>query len=154
KTFVGILDSLIANPEGRLGTLLLRVPRLPAPSPASNVATSGSPPATPTEATIAEVVAEVLQVESVDVEGNFFDLGARSLSLLEIHHRLQQRLQRTFPIVTLFQHVSVRQLAGFLEGGASQSTDMAPGARAASQRAALAARRRKNSRRSDMGARS
>ncbi|MGD8827838.1 MAG: amino acid adenylation domain-containing protein, partial [Gammaproteobacteria bacterium] len=43
KTFVGILDSLIANPEGRLGTLLLRVPRLPAPSPASNVATSGSP---------------------------------------------------------------------------------------------------------------
>lgn len=68
-----------------------------------------------TEETVSAICAEVLEKKMIDVERNFFDLGAHSIALVEIHRRVQQALDRRFPIVKLFHYPSVKALARFLD---------------------------------------
>jgi acyl carrier protein len=69
----------------------------------------------------------VLNVESIGVNENFFDLGAHSLTVVEVHAKLQNRLNREIPLVDLFQYSSVESLAQHLAGTSSQirTTDRA-----------------------------
>ena len=48
---------------------------------------------------------------------NFFDLGAHSLMVAEVHMRLQQLLSRELSLVDLFQFPTVAKLANHLNGG-------------------------------------
>ena len=84
---------------------------------------------------------ELLGVQSVALSDNFFDLGAKSLTLIRAHAALQDRLARKFPLVALYQHTSARALAAYLAGdagdGAAAMTADAD-ARAARRRAARA----------------
>jgi amino acid adenylation domain-containing protein len=73
------------------------------------------PPATPLERQIARFWGDVLQMEPVGVEDNFFDLGGNSLQLAEVHVRIQREVGREFPITELFAHSTVRSLAASLE---------------------------------------
>ena len=64
---------------------------------------------------------------------------------MQIHRRLQEQLERTFPLVDLFQNPSIRRLAQFLDGGAAAlETDdiVARVERAKQDRARRLARRR------------
>lgn len=63
---------------------------------------------------VEEIVCDVLELDAINLRRNFFDLGAQSVSLLEIHRRLQDRTSRHFPIITLFQYPTPSALAGFL----------------------------------------
>ena len=58
-------------------------------------------PQTDMELTLAAVLQEVLRIEKVGVDDNFFDLGASSLQLAQVHQRLQERLGREIPLVVL-----------------------------------------------------
>ena len=85
-------------------------------------------PQTEMELTLAAILQEVLGVERVGVDDNFFALGASSLLLARVHERLQERLGREIPLVEVFNHSTVRTLAGHLEAGstpppAPRSTD-------------------------------
>ncbi|HET9210497.1 MAG TPA: phosphopantetheine-binding protein [Thermoanaerobaculia bacterium] len=71
------------------------------------------------ELTLAAVLQEVLRIEKVGVDDNFFDLGASSLQLAQVHQRLQERLGREIPLVEVFNHSTVRTLAGHLEAGSA-----------------------------------
>jgi phthiocerol/phenolphthiocerol synthesis type-I polyketide synthase E len=51
-------------------------------------------PQTDAELTLAAILQEVLRIERVGVDDNFFDLGASSLLLAEVHERLQERIGR------------------------------------------------------------
>lgn len=68
------------------------------------------------EALIAQTWRDALSVESVGTHDNFFDLGAHSLMVAEVHLRLQQQLGREFSLVDLFQYPTVHALAGHLGG--------------------------------------
>ncbi|MFG1349931.1 amino acid adenylation domain-containing protein [Xanthobacter autotrophicus] len=134
-----LLDALPLSANGK-------VDRDALPSPdALPVADAGAAPSTDVEKTIADVVEAVLQLPALGLDSNFFDLGANSVHLVQIHRRLQEQLERTFPLVDLFQNPSIRRLALFLDGGAAElETDhiVARVERAKQDRARRLARRR------------
>jgi aryl carrier-like protein len=49
------------------------------------------------------------------VEDNFFDVGGHSLLLVQIQTRLREALQKEIPIVSLFEHPTIRSLARYLK---------------------------------------
>jgi acyl-coenzyme A synthetase/AMP-(fatty) acid ligase/aryl carrier-like protein len=102
-----------------------RRPRPPAPGE----------PLTPAERVVAEAWGAVLGLLRVGPRDNFFDIGGHSLAIIAVQARLNQTLGRRIPVVELFRHPTVRELAAFLEGGARHS----PGLDRATRR--VAARR-------------
>lgn len=68
------------------------------------------------ERTIVEVWQEVLRLDAVGVHDNFFDVGGRSLLLVQVHGRLRERLRRDLSIMDLFRYPTPRALAGLLDG--------------------------------------
>ncbi len=59
-------------------------------------------PRTPAEKTLAEIWCEVLKLERVSVEDNFFDLGGHSLLATQITSRIRDRLGAEVPLSVLF----------------------------------------------------
>jgi amino acid adenylation domain-containing protein len=96
-----------------------KVDRRALPAPAGD-ATVRVRPRTDVERTIAGVWSELLGVEHVGVEENFFDLGGHSLLLIGLHQRLQAALGTRFELVQLFRFSTVRAQAGLVtdEAGA------------------------------------
>jgi len=85
----------------------------------------------------------VLQRTAIGLDDNFFDLGGDSISLAEVHRRLQLSLGREVPITNLFMHTTVRTLAAYVTGSpVSASAAGAIQDRARRQREAQAARRK------------
>jgi acyl carrier protein len=93
---------------------------LPDPSPEARVTSAASfvAPANELERTIAAIWSEVLGLEQVGTQDNFFDLGGHSLRLLQVHLKLRQALGRDVPLFELFQYPTVSTLAGHLHQGA------------------------------------
>jgi myxalamid-type polyketide synthase MxaB len=98
-------------------------------------------PRTDAERTIAAVLDEVLHLGSVGVHDNFFDLGASSFGLVQVHRALAGRVGRDLSVLDLFRHQSVAALAAYVTTGdvAGPSFDQIE-ARAAKQRRVLARR--------------
>ena len=137
-TVLAALDS--ANSIEHLRALLpAPVPQMSAPLPRP---ASRADSATALERTIAEVWQAAFGRE-VSVSENFFDLGGHSLLMLRVQVRLSEKLGREIPVVTLFQHPTIRSLAGALGDAAEASGSAQISAaqdRGAKARAALARR--------------
>src|SRR5262245_58363058 len=63
------------------------------------------------ERTIAEIWQQLLAVETVGPDENFFELGGNSLLMIQFHNRLQTVLGTSIPIVQLFERPTIRLLA-------------------------------------------
>jgi amino acid adenylation domain-containing protein len=74
-------------------------------------------PRTELERKIAALWQEVLQVEAVGVDDNFFDLGGHSLSMLQLHNKLRQALDRPISMVEMFQFPTVGSMTKYLSVG-------------------------------------
>jgi aryl carrier-like protein len=115
-----------------------------APSRRAAVASGIALPRTPMERSIADICQPLFALDQINVEENFFDLGATSLLLVQMHERLRTSLKTDFSVVTLFQHPTVRALATHLDeraGPAAPSSSAAMSAqqqRAEQQKQALA----------------
>ena len=88
------------------------------------------------ERVISQTWKEALGVGHVGLHRNFFDLGAHSLMVAEVHMKLQQLLGPEISLLELFQFPTVSALAAHLSGqdAAPQSTDRAERRLAARQR--------------------
>ncbi|PRQ06480.1 hybrid non-ribosomal peptide synthetase/type I polyketide synthase [Enhygromyxa salina] len=60
---------------------------------------------------LATIIREIVGVEQVDPEANFFELGAHSVHLVRIHAELHRQLGLELPLVDLFKHPTVGFLA-------------------------------------------
>ena len=80
-----------------------------------------SPPESDLQHKIAGIFAEVLRMEKVGIDDNFFDMGGHSLSLVRVHVQLQELLKRKIPIVKLFEHATIRKIAALFETDEEQS---------------------------------
>ena len=90
---------------------------LPNPSTLENESgRAPEPPRNELERVIAQAWKDALGVDSVGLNENFFDLGAHSLMVAEVHVQLQQLLGRELSLVDLFQFPSVTALANHLNG--------------------------------------
>jgi len=88
------------------------------------------------EEAIAREWQEALGVKQVGLNRNFFDLGAHSMMVAEVHMQLQQSLGREISLVDLFQFPTVSALAAHLSGQAvaAPASDRAQRRLAARQR--------------------
>jgi len=109
------LDALPRMPNGKLDRARLPAPAAPAPEAGAAVgAEAGSPGAL--EPLVQRAWSETLAVpvDATALDRNFFDLGGHSLLLPALHRRLQAATGRAFPLVTLFEHPTVRRFAAYL----------------------------------------
>ncbi|MFL6253473.1 MAG: amino acid adenylation domain-containing protein, partial [Pyrinomonadaceae bacterium] len=105
---------------------------LPAPE-AQETSEAYVAPRTPMEEMLASIWAEVLKVERVGVEDNFFDLGGHSLLAFQLVTRVRQTFRVEVLLRNLFAAPTVAGLAAFIESearGAGQLPPLAPIARA------------------------
>jgi amino acid adenylation domain-containing protein len=124
-----ILDALPLTTNGKLDRSALPSPKQSVPQPQK------APAATDSEAAIAAVCAGVLGCP-VGVEDNFFDLGANSFLVMEMHAELSRAGFTQLSIPDLFAHPNVKALVRHLEGARPALT--AAQSRAKQQKAALA----------------
>ncbi|MBZ5490381.1 MAG: non-ribosomal peptide synthase/polyketide synthase [Acidobacteriia bacterium] len=90
-------------------------------------------PRTEIERYIAEIWQQELQLTSIGVHDNFFDLGGHSLLLVTIQEKLAVRFNDQLTVIDLFTYPTIATLAKFLE----QPQDDAPLEMAATERADL-----------------
>jgi acyl carrier protein len=104
-----LMKALPLTPNGKIDRNALPEPE--------QVATDRSylAPRTPAERIVAEIWAEVLRVERVGVEDNFFDLGGHSLQVTQVIWRMRKAFQQELPIRWLFESPTVAQLAARAE---------------------------------------
>jgi len=115
------LDALLLLPNGKVDRRALpaaKPRRLEAERPF--VA-----PRTPAEHTLAKIWADVLDIEQVGIEDNFFDLGGHSLLTMRLCHQIEKTFGKRLPLAAILQAPTVAQLAAILgqDGG---STPMSP----------------------------
>lgn len=72
-------------------------------------------PRNETEAKLAEIWKELLQVEQVGIEQNFFELGGHSLLALQVTARIRRTLGLELPVKNVFETPTIAALAVELE---------------------------------------
>ncbi len=108
------LAALPLNPNGKIDRKALPIPDFQ-PQESNYLA-----PQTEMEIAIAQIWAEVLQLEKVGAEkvgvnDNFFDLGGHSLSAIRVMTRLQENFGVALSLRNLFQFPTIEALASQLE---------------------------------------
>ncbi|MEC3916104.1 non-ribosomal peptide synthetase [Nocardia sp. CDC160] len=111
-TSIMVLDDLPRTANGKLD-----LDALPAPWP---VAGAQQPPEGPVETAVAHAFAEVLGIDQVWREDDFFALGGNSLIATRVVARLGAALDTAVPVRALFDASTVAELAALVAtGGAS-----------------------------------
>lgn len=119
-------------PEHLVPASFVRVPDLPTnrhgkldlaalPRPGETGRPAHEAPATPTEKTLADIWAELLDTGPVGRHDNFFDLGGHSLLAATVATRIRAVLGVELPLRELFSTADLAGLAAVLDGGAPTS---------------------------------
>jgi NAD(P)-dependent dehydrogenase (short-subunit alcohol dehydrogenase family) len=90
-------------------------PAGPAARPRPALATPYAAPSTPTERVLAGIWQELLGLETVGVDDNFFDLGGHSLFAARVLSRLRAALGVTLPLDAIFDAPTVGALAARID---------------------------------------
>jgi amino acid adenylation domain-containing protein len=115
-----ILEELPLSPNGKLDRKALPAPSADRPE----IGATFAAPTSELERTIAAIWREVLGVDQVGVQDNFFDLGGHSLLVVRAQSRLSAALGRDLSIVELFQHTTIAALAQHLSQSALRPTPL------------------------------
>ncbi|HEY5075279.1 MAG TPA: amino acid adenylation domain-containing protein, partial [Pyrinomonadaceae bacterium] len=111
-----VLDSLPLTASGKLNRRAL-----PAPDDLNNrqagQAATSSAPKTQTEKLLATIWSDLLEVNEIGVNDNFFEVGGHSLLAVRFFAQVEKRFGKCLPLATLFQAPTIAQLAAILEEG-------------------------------------
>lgn len=113
------LDALPTTRNGKIDASRLPMPR-PGDRPGSRPVTGG------TEGRLAEIWRDVLALDQVGAEDNFFDLGGHSLLLGRVHQQITAGLRPDLPLIALFQYPTIGALARHLDGERAEPAASAP----------------------------
>ncbi|MBV1856199.1 amino acid adenylation domain-containing protein [Catellatospora sp. NEAU-YM18] len=109
------LDKLPLTPSGKLDRR-----SLPAPQRGRDANAAFEAPATPTEVTVAGIWAEVLDLETIGRDDDFFDLGGHSLLATQVIAKLRRAAGAGVSVMDLFKNRTVRELAALVDVPADQ----------------------------------
>ncbi|WP_157450450.1 non-ribosomal peptide synthetase [Bradyrhizobium sp. ARR65] len=98
------LDALPLTPNGKVDRKLL-----PAPSNAS--VGKGGAPQTETEKAVAALWSELLGVDGIGIEDDFFDLGGQSMTAVGLVARLRTAFDVNLELATLFERPNIAELS-------------------------------------------
>ncbi|WP_037178201.1 non-ribosomal peptide synthetase, partial [Rhodococcus sp. UNC363MFTsu5.1] len=118
---VMVLDELPLNTSGKLDRKLLPAPVFEA--------RAFRAPATATEQTVAAVVGEVLGIEEVGLDDDFFELGGNSLLAMRLVSRIDAALGCTLAVREVFEDATVAGLAARAEATVGAARGIALAAR-------------------------
>ncbi|MCR6482002.1 amino acid adenylation domain-containing protein [Amycolatopsis sp. OK19-0408] len=109
------LDELPLTPNGKLDRKAL-----PAPVVARDTTKELVEPSAPLEVLLAGIWRDVLKVEELGVDDDFFDLGGHSMLATQVVARIAKAGHQA-GVMDLFQHRTIRELAAFLDGDRDDS---------------------------------
>lgn len=102
-------------PRTANGKIDLQALSSPPEAPAESKAVY-QPPQNELEQLIAGLWQEVLFVEAIDRDDNFFDLGGHSLLLMKVNLKLKHHCGKEISLVEMFKYPTIATLADFLSG--------------------------------------
>ncbi len=105
------LDALPLSPNGKVDRRALPPPR----PERAGTGVGYVEPVRPTERAIATIWAEVLGLERVGLDDDFFQLGGHSLTATQIMARITERLQVGAPVRLLFERPRLAEFAAAVE---------------------------------------
>jgi len=105
-----VLPFLKLNANGKIDRKAL-----PAPEAALLAKPAVKAPGTPLEKQLVEIWEELLGRAPIGVDESFFELGGHSLLAIRVHSRMREALGVDLPLRSLFELVTVEQLARKLE---------------------------------------
>jgi amino acid adenylation domain-containing protein/non-ribosomal peptide synthase protein (TIGR01720 family) len=110
--FVYSIDSIPLNANGKidLNKLNYLANELKSKTPNSCVR-----PNTPNEAMLHELWIELLGIENIDANDNFFHIGGHSLLSIKLISRVNKIFSRNFRITVIFENPTIRSLAKYIE---------------------------------------
>jgi amino acid adenylation domain-containing protein len=108
-----VLEALPLTPNGKVDRAALPEPRSDRPESAVRYTV----PRRGQESTLARMWCDLLGVDRVGADDNFFDLGGHSLLMAELKDRLAEEQGHRVTMVDLFRHPTVASLAEYLGGG-------------------------------------
>lgn len=88
-------------------------------------------PSTPTETRLAEFWRELIGIEQIGVDDNFFDIGGHSLIAVRLFRSIRKEYGVDLPISTLFEAPTIALLSKLLPVAANDELDVQPAADAA-----------------------
>ncbi|MDV2992197.1 MAG: Linear gramicidin synthase subunit D [Chroococcidiopsis sp. SAG 2025] len=104
-----MLETMPLTPNGKLDRHAL-----PAPTNRPELVEAYVMPQTETERVIAAVWQEMLQLEKVGIDDNFFNLGGHSLLLVKVQVKLNQMFDRELSVIDMFKYPTIKALANYL----------------------------------------
>ncbi|MFF9785277.1 amino acid adenylation domain-containing protein [Streptomyces nigrescens] len=113
------VESFPLTPNGKLNRRAL-------PAPDFSALSSGREPRTAREAALCAMFAEVLGVERVGIDDNFFDLGGHSLLVTRLAGRIRAGLGAEIAIRQVFDAPTVASLAAALDTAGRARTPLTP----------------------------
>lgn len=103
------LDAFPLTPNKKIDRKSLPVPDMAG----SASGTKYVAPVNEAEKRVSEIWKEVLGLEVVGRDDNFFDLGGHSLLVVNVHKRLKSEFKKKISVIELFKYPTVRALAGY-----------------------------------------
>jgi amino acid adenylation domain-containing protein len=104
-----VLDAFPLTPSGKVDRQALSTAKAERPATESAYAA----PQTEVERSIVAILQEILGVERVGINDNFFDLGGHSLLLVKLQSRLQKMFKREVSLVELFENPTAGSLTRY-----------------------------------------
>jgi amino acid adenylation domain-containing protein len=104
------LASLPLTPNGKVDRK-----RLPAPSRETAGADKGGSPRTETQKAVAAIWEELLRVDGIGIDADFFDLGGHSMTATALVLRLRDKFGIELRLASLFERPTIAELSEFVD---------------------------------------
>ena len=117
-----VMDSLPLTPNGKIDRLSL-------PDPFSEISKELPTKVYPAdtnkgkEQILADIWKELLNIDYLDLDDNFFDLGGHSLTAVRLFSRIEKAFGVRLPVTTILQAPTIAALAGYIDPGSSGADD-------------------------------